>query len=387
MDQRTTKILFPLLRSAICGTKLTEDERRMYSSEILQELLKLSARHDISHLVVLGLKKNDLISRENAGIEQSIFKAAYRYERMQYEYNNICNALETAEIPFLPLKGSVLRNYYPETWMRTSCDIDILVHHEDLERAISYLMDNMNYVLKKRSIHDVSLFSPIGIHLELHFDLVEEWRANNAPRILRSVWENVQLHENSSCWYEMNDAFFYFYHIAHMAKHFEDGGCGIRPFIDLWILDHMENVDQSARTDLLSQGGLLKFAQVCHALNEVWFGNAEHDEMTIRMQNFLLHGGAYGSADNRVALQQKNKGGRIGYIWSRIFVSREKLQRYYPVLVRHPWLLPVMQIRRWFLIFRPDIAKATKKELVTNANLDTSKADEMNDLLNDVGLG
>ena len=50
-------------------------------------------------------------------------------------------------------------------------------------------------------------------------------------------------------------------------------------------------------------------------------------------------------------------------------------------------LLPVMQIRRWFLIFRPDIAKATKKELVTNANLDTSKADEMNDLLNDVGLG
>ena len=387
MDQRTTKILFPLLRSAICGTKLTEDERRMYSSEILQELLKLSARHDISHLVVLGLKKNDLISRENAGIEQFIFKAAYRYERMQYEYNNICNALETAEIPFLPLKGSVLRNYYPEPWMRTSCDIDILVHHEDLERAISYLMDNMNYVLKKRSIHDVSLLSPIGIHLELHFDLVEEWRANNAPRILRSVWENVQLHENSSCWYEMNDAFFYFYHIAHMAKHFEDGGCGIRPFIDLWILDYMENVDQSARTDLLSQGGLLKFAQVCHALNEVWFGNAEHDEMTIRMQNFLLHGGAYGSADNRVALQQKNKGGRIGYIWSRIFVSREKLQRYYPVLVRHPWLLPVMQIRRWFLIFRPDIAKATKKELVTNANLDTSKADEMNDLLNDVGLG
>lgn len=387
MDQRTTKILFPLLRSAICGTNLTEDERRMYSSEILQELLKLSARHDISHLVVLGLKKNDLISRENAGIEQFIFKAAYRYERMQYEYNNICNALETAEIPFLPLKGSVLRNYYPEPWMRTSCDIDILIYHEDLERAISYLMDNMNYVLKKRSIHDVSLFSPIGIHLELHFDLVEEWRANNAPRILRSVWENVQLHENSSCWYEMNDAFFYFYHIAHMAKHFEDGGCGIRPFIDLWILDHMEDVDQSARTDLLSQGGLLKFAQVCHALNEVWFGNAEHDEMTIRMQNFLLHGGAYGSADNRVALQQKNKGGRIGYIWSRIFVSREKLQRYYPVLERHPWLLPVMQIRRWFLIFRPDIAKATKKELVTNANLDTSKADEMNDLLNDVGLG
>lgn len=43
MDQRTMHILFALLRSAIRGTKLTESERKSYSADMLQDLLKISA--------------------------------------------------------------------------------------------------------------------------------------------------------------------------------------------------------------------------------------------------------------------------------------------------------------------------------------------------------
>ena len=31
-----------------------------------------------------------------------------------------CAVLEEAKIPYIPLKGTVLRDYYPEAWMRTS---------------------------------------------------------------------------------------------------------------------------------------------------------------------------------------------------------------------------------------------------------------------------
>ena len=75
-----------------------------------------------------------------------------------------------------------------------------------------------------------------------------------------------------------------------MAKHFENGGCGIRPFIDLWILDHMKSIDLSARDVLLSQGGLLKFAHASQTLSEVWFGGKEPNELSLQMQEFLLHG-------------------------------------------------------------------------------------------------
>ena len=130
---------------------------------------------------------------------------------------------------------------------------------------------------------------------------MEEGRANNAINVLRSVWENTTLREGYAFFHEMSDAFFYFYHIAHMAKHFETGGCGIRPFIDLWILDHMEKAEHGAREALLEQCGLLTFARTCSSLSAVWMSNQPATELDLQMQNFLLHGGAYGSADNRVA--------------------------------------------------------------------------------------
>ena len=194
MNEQKTQTLFPLLRSAICGAKLTEEEREKFSPEALPELLALAEKHDLAHLLAYSLKQNGLIPEGNKEIETSIFKAAFRYERLNYEYERLCAALEEAKIPFLPLKGSFLRKYYPEPWMRTSCDIDILVHHEELERAIAYLTENLQYVETERATHDVSLYSPQNVHLELHFDLVEEGRAKNAVGILfefkpcASIW-------------------------------------------------------------------------------------------------------------------------------------------------------------------------------------------------------
>lgn len=386
LDQRTIQTLFTLLRSAICGEKLADAEKALYSDEQRLDLIQISQKHDVVHLLALGLKQNSLILKKDDEIAKHIFRAVYRHEHLNYEYVQVCSALESAKIPFVPLKGSVLRKYYPEAWMRTSCDLDILVHREDLEAAISCLENKIQFVEKERTVKDVSLYSPRGNHIELHFDLMGEGRANNAIGVLRSVWEDVSLHENSSYWYEMSDAFFYFYHIAHMAKHFENGGCGIRPFIDLWILDHMDEADQSKRDELLSKGGLLQFTNAARKLSNVWFGGEEPDTLSLKMQDFILCGGVYGSSDNRVALQQKKRGGRIGYLFSRLFIPYEKLKRYYPVLERHRWLTAFMQVRRWFMLSNPDVAKMAKREMVVNRSIEKAKADEMNAFLDAIGL-
>ena len=171
-----------------------------------------------------------------------------------------------------------------------------------------------------------------------------------------------------------------------MAKHFESGGCGIRPFVDLWILDHMEGTNKGERDVLLAKGGLLKFANISRALSDVWFGDRETDDVSSQMQNFLLLGGAYGSVDNRVALQQKKKGGKFGYILSRIFIPYTKLKRYYPILEKHRWLMPFMQIRRWFMLLNPDVARMAKREMITNKDMNKSKANEMLSFLQRIGL-
>ncbi len=384
MKNETVSLMFALIRSVIGGKPLTEKERETYSHIELPELMELAKKQDVAHIVAWSQKNNGLAAEENA--DRAIFKAVYRYESINYEYERLCAALEAAKIPFMPLKGSVIRKYYPEAWMRTSCDIDVLVKRTDLDAAVAFLERELGYVEEKRETHDVSLHGEGGVHIELHFDLVEEDYANEAIEVLSSVWDNSRPKEGCEYLYEMSDEFFYFYHVAHMAKHVEIGGCGVRPFIDLWYLDRLENADVGKRDALLSRGGLLRFASAARKMSRVWFDADEHDGLSKQMQNYILHGGLYGSADNRVAIMQKKRGGKLGYFMSRVFVPYDRLVRYYPILKRHRWLLPLMQVRRWFMIFDPEIASMAKRELSTNSKLNSTRADEMNAFLDEIGL-
>jgi hypothetical protein len=171
-----------------------------------------------------------------------------------------------------------------------------------------------------------------------------------------------------------------------MAKHFETGGCGIRPFIDLKILASLDAACRAEREALLEKGGLLQFALAAQRLAGVWFDGEEPDEVSLQMQDFILNGGVYGTASNRVALQQKEKGGRFRYLLSRVFVPYAKLKRYYPILERHPYLMPIMQIRRWLMLLRPDVRGMARREMQTNYNIDKEKAEEMNLFLKEIGL-
>ena len=382
MAPMNNQILFGLLRCAIGGATLGAQERADLTSEGLGRLWALAKEHDVEHLLALGLQRNGFRGGER--LTKSIYTAVYRAEQRERALERLKTTFALAKIPFIPLKGAVLCHYYPESYMRTSCDIDVLVHREDLDAAAQVLLAQ-GYRETDRSTHDVSFFSPDGIHVEIHFDLVEEGRAVRAIEVLDTAWEHATPQNDGYC-YEFDDAFFYFYHIAHMAKHFETGGCGIRPFIDLFILDGREGADVSERDALLEKGGLLPFTTAARALSRVWLGDQSHNAVTRPLQDFVLHGGVYGTADNRVLIQQKKRGGRIGYLFSRIFAPYSKLKRYYPVLEKHPWLMPVMQVRRWFMLLDPRVAKMARREIKSNKNLDAAKATDMQALMEHLGL-
>lgn len=129
--------------------------------------------------------------------------------------------MDEAGTPFIPLKGSVLREFYPEPWMRTSCDIDVLVPEQDLTAAADVLVQKLHYQRGGKSNHDMILRAHDGVVLELYYDTIQERYANNTSRdVLAGVWEDAEPIRDGSCHMVMSDGMFYFYHIAHMAKHF-----------------------------------------------------------------------------------------------------------------------------------------------------------------------
>ena len=344
--------MFSLIRDVF--EKPTDSIDDAVGEQLLPHLYRLSNAHDMAHIVAEALDRRGCLVGETASqFQKQRMLAVFRERQLTYETEVLFAALESAQIDFLPLKGTVLRAKYPEAWMRTSCDIDVLVRDADLDRASSVLTEQIGYRFVERGLHDVGFLSPRNVRVELHFDLVGENRAREASQLLRNVWEDATLCDGARFHYRMSDGMFYLYHVAHMAKHLEIGGCGIRPFLDLWMMDRDADADTVVLRDtMLERAGLKRFTDVSRRLAAVWFSGAVGDDLLTQLSDYVLRAGVYGTQEFRVAMGQAQKGGRWSYVWSRLFLSYERMRMQYPVLQKHKWLLPVCHIRRWMrLVF------------------------------------
>lgn len=386
MDRTTIATFFALLRSGLRSEPMSAEARAEISTEQLPKLAQLAKKYDLEHLFALGLRHNGLASQQTQETEKSILVAAFRQQRLQDAQKTVCAALEGAGIPFLPLKGAVLRDAYPEPWMRTSCDIDVLVRKEDAQRAATLLEETCRFTRDKTDSHDISLYGPNKAHLELHYDLIERGLVREADRVLASVWERAEVKAGSRYHYTMPDDLFYCYHIAHMAKHFAIGGCGIRPFLDLWILESGDPAAQARRDATLTQAGLLRFANTVRALSRAWFENAPMDSLTEQMEAYILRGRMYGDNENRIAVQQRKQGGRLRYLLVRIFLPFDILKFRYPVLQKHPWLMPVMQVHRWCKLLFCGHMGRIRRDLAFGRQITKQEEAETKLFLENIGL-
>ena len=389
MQDKVIQLMFRLLRFEVCGAECAEEIRDAFSKEDLPSLYTCAKRHDLAHLIADALDKLALLPFDgeiSAKLRKQQMLAVYRQQRSQYELQVVCNALEEAKLPFIPLKGAIIRDYYPEPWMRTSCDIDILIREEDMARATKLLTDQMGYRKGVESPHDVSFHTESGIHIELHHTLTNDRITPEGGEILSNIWSFAEPEDGCEYRYRLSDAMFYFYHIAHMAKHIQIGGCGVRPFIDQWILEHCISHDNAERNALLAKGGLLTFAEAAQKLAEVWLADAEAEEMILWLESFILNGGVYGNMENRVSILQKKRGGKLRYAFSRIFISYDSLKFYYPILKKHRWLTPVYEVVRWFRLIFTGKTKVAVREFRTNQSTTDEKATDTVDILSKLGL-
>lgn len=110
--EKIVRAMMNLIACEVCGKEL-DAQIFSLSDQELARLYQLSKTHDLAHLTGDALIKNGVI--QNAEIKTKLEKqrmlAVYRYEKFSYGLTKLCGALEQAEIPFIPLKGSVLRQY------------------------------------------------------------------------------------------------------------------------------------------------------------------------------------------------------------------------------------------------------------------------------------
>ena len=359
MRTKTQQELIDIIRFEIRGIPLPEG----FSVSDEEALINITRKHDLTHLVYDALTKNGLPCCSQFAMQQ-YYASIWRAEQMAHELSSMTELFESEGIDFIPLKGAVIRPLYPEPWMRTSADIDMLFRKEDFDCAKDLAVERLGYTEDKedQSPHHISLHVPgSGVHIELHHDLFADYHTSSAVREqMPEIWAQARAEEGFAHLLRMSDACFYYYHIAHMVKHLSlTGGCPVRGLIDLWILDNLPQRDEEGRRQLIEKAGLSTFTGQMSALAKAWMedGPVPSEEL----EQYILSGDMYGNLNSKAAIGV-NESSAGGFILKRIFLPYDVLKYAYPALQKHKFLLPVFQVVRWTKVFRSKYRKRLKNQ-------------------------
>lgn len=381
-------IMFSLIHSEICNVALEESIKTKLTSEVRRELYKLSNKHDVAHIVASALSKAELLGEDEISetFKNALMRAVYRDAQREYAITQIIDILENSNIPHILLKGSAICKYYPQTWMRTSCDVDILVKKKDVNITEKILCNSGFIRIEDSSTHDYSFISPNKIHIELHFSLVQDGELSATDEIVNGIWDNVILEQGKSYCYNMTEEMFVFYHLIHMGKHLLHGGCGVRPFVDFWLLENKMPFNESVLREMLSSAELLALYETVSALGKVWMDNKKHVESTKLLEAYVLCGGVYGTTSNSAQVKVAKGESKIKSFLNLMFLPKNTLEVIFPKLKKHPYMFPLYQIKRWFRVFNKSKRSKLKHLTSTRNIVSQSDVDATRTMLEHLGL-
>ena len=380
------KLTLELIRYELNNIEVDNDLICALDDELLKEIFDIATAHDVGYMVASALHKLNLLSGEaQAGFFREQLASVYRYERIKYDTDCIVQLFENERIDFILLKGAVIRELYPKPEMRMSCDLDILVPADVIERAGELLKTKLSFSYVSRCGHEINWISPSGLKVELHFTLLE--RDYKLREILDNAWDYAKPIIAEAHRHIFTNEFFVFYHISHISKHLLHGGCGIRQFLDLWFISEKLTYDKDALNVLLEKANLVKFADVAFDISKAWFSDESSINLPDGIETYILDGGSYGNLENSIAVEGNDSGdSKIKIFIKRVFASPKTIRYLYPMAEKHPVLIPYYSVARWCRIIFKDRMKKQSKMIKAIANTSKEKQEYVNDIMKKIGL-
>ncbi|MBE6781139.1 MAG: hypothetical protein E7540_00220 [Ruminococcaceae bacterium] len=316
-------------------------------------------------LLAAGIKSDDPRVKElfSCALTETVL-----HEQQLVAINAVYSAFEKAEVDYMPLKGSLLKELYPKPELRVMSDADILIKTEQYE-TVKKVLSGLSFTEAYESNHEI-VWKKGSIVIELHKFLIPSYNTDYF-HYFENAWEKA---ENIAPFrYRLNQNDEFIFTFTHFAKHYRDGGIGIKHFIDLWLLLEKYELNMEYIKDELKKIRLdIFFGNIEKAL-DIFFGEENLEDQTAELiiKN-LIRSGVYGKKENRAnASAIRSAGGhKVGSFWARIsvlcrvlFPKAKNLAKRFPFLEKAPILLPLAWFIRFAsLMFRPSrILKNIKK--------------------------
>jgi hypothetical protein len=348
--------LLEIVRAWLNGENIPETKNQA-------KIYALAQRHGLVNVLYLAIK--------DAGWEQSVFESLRRnyranlHQQISQEFyaETIFEKFREKKIRYMPLKGYILKHYYPVSEARISCDVDVF-YDKSRKEEVDEILQELGFERGPLTDDDESWFQG-SITIEMHFGLVAHYRLYEA--YYQNAWE--RLISDDGCSYRFTKEDFYIYFIVHTAKHFYHSGLGVRFILDLAMLRrNMDGVNEAYIKAELKKLELDTLAEKLEELARVWFDGEEETQESKLIGDYVFNCSLYGNSQNLAAAQADNEKGEVGektvkrtLLKNRFFPSARMISDRYTVLKKHPYLLPFVWVWRWIdiLLFRRKSIKNT----------------------------
>lgn len=328
-----------------------EQPEEMPENLDFEKVYSLSGYHSVANIAYYGIEKlerkpeAELLRQWSQVRDKAIIKDLIQ----QNEFSQISEKFSEGKIWFVPLKGTILKRLYPQSDFRTMSDIDILIEEKNAP-VVRKIMTSLGYDIENYNtgVHDVYFKKPV-MDVEIHRQLFGLY-SGEYNQIFQNILERCD--QVSEYHYEMERNTLFVYLIAHMAKHYKNGGTGLRSFLDIWVFlkAYHDLLDWEQIDRMLEVADMRENCNDFMRLTEILFEGAESDEKYEKMKRFVLHAGTYGTVQEMVE-QSIRKEGRIGYVFHQCFPSLKMMQSNFPILRKLPILVPFFWLYR--LLVRP----------------------------------
>lgn len=355
------------------------------------QVLPIIKRHQIAPMLIHTLSQYESADAalcvqklmQTSGLSLSVT------ESQLLETEAICAAFEAERIDYALLKGSLLRTYYPENCIRTMADVDILVRMSQYDR-IAPIMERLGFERGVESDHEYN-WKKGRVHMELHKSLIPTYD-KSFYKYFGDGWGIVHPAQPGSTRHVMTDEDQFVYLFTHYAKHFRDGGIGIKHLTDLRIFKNAKpNLQEKRIVAELKKLELDEFYRNVMHTAAVWFDGAQADELTELMTREIISNGAYGRETTRkkaeVVRNTPTAGKNSKFRWTlrMIFLPYKNMCTKYPFLKKLPFLLPIMWVVRWITALFCK-TEDTKKNVNLVRNMSQESVDDYREYLASLGL-
>ncbi|MCR5459910.1 MAG: nucleotidyltransferase family protein [Acetatifactor sp.] len=360
--------LIYLLSCAV--NEVTPDAARVQAMD-LEKVWEFAKFHMVTGATCIALERAGVKRKE---FHEALSKAVRKNICFDLERQAIFDAFEEWGIWYLPMKGIILKELYPENGMRQMSDNDVLCDADKMEE-VRKIMLARGYTKKGagKGNHDVYLKAPM-LNFEMHRSLF----ATRHAKVFRDYYADVKRlmikDENRGYEYRLSDEDFYVYFTVHERKHKDFSGIGIRTLLDRYVFlkEKGDSLDWNYVEEQESLLEIKEFEIERRKLAMNLFSGETVPELAAEDEIILteyLGAGANGNMD--LLIQKKlEKMSKPRFVLECFFPKMEYMKRSVPFVDKWPWLYPAGVVFRWgrILIKRKGIVSRVLRALNKKQN-------------------